>query len=278
MKDLNNKYRKKLWDIHRKADFICKPRDLKIKEKLNDSWIIDMDDPIITIPERKLSYSFMFGEAAWMLEGKNDVESVAKYVDGIKRFSDDGVTFFGAYGPKIITQTSYVVDTIIKDNDTRQAVINIWRENPRSSKDIPCTLSLQFILREASDELWLHTIATMRSNDAWLGTPYDTFNFSAISFYIVCCLNFRGLKCKLGSLNIQAGSRHIYETDFDKLDSIFQSTYYDESRVSFNKLIDKYKVRPNYFISILREMADVKGTELRQHGMLDERLKYLIYG
>ena len=32
----------------------------------------------------------------------------------IKRFSDDGVTFFGAYGPKIITQTSYVVDTIIK--------------------------------------------------------------------------------------------------------------------------------------------------------------------
>jgi len=278
MKDLNNQYRKKLWTIYRKPDFICKPRDLNIKEKLNDSWIVDMDDPIITIPERKLSYSFMFGEAAWMLEGKNDVESVAKYVDGIKRFSDDGITFFGAYGPKIITQTSYVVDTIIKDNDTRQAVINIWRENPRSSKDIPCTLSLQFILREASDELWLHTIATMRSNDAWLGTPYDTFNFSAISFYIVCCLNFRGLKCKLGSLNIQAGSRHIYETDFDKLDSIFQSTYHDESRISFNKLINKYKVNPKKFISILREMADVTGTELRQHGMLDERLKYLYYG
>tara|TARA_A100001011_G_scaffold396862_1_gene496131 strand:- start:423 stop:1259 length:837 start_codon:yes stop_codon:yes gene_type:complete len=278
MKNLNNQYRKKLWNIYRKPDFICKPRDLKIKEKLNDSWIIDMDDPIITIPERKLSYSFMFGEAAWMLEGKNDVESVAKYVDGIKRFSDDGITFFGAYGPKIITQVSYVVNTIQKDLDTRQAVINIWRENPRSSKDIPCTLSLQFILREASDELWLHTIATMRSNDAWLGTPYDTFNFSAISFYIVCRLNYIGLKCKLGTLNIQAGSRHIYETDFNKLDSIFQSTYHDESRVSFNKLIDKYKVRPNYFISILREMADVTGTELRQHGMLDERLKYLTHG
>ena len=57
-------------------------------------------------------------------------------------------------------------------------IINIWRENPRSSKDIPCTLSLQFFLREASDQLWLHTIATMRSNDAWLGVPYDTFNFN----------------------------------------------------------------------------------------------------
>jgi thymidylate synthase len=256
MKDINLKYKKKLLEIYNQPDFICKPRGLKITEKLNNSWIIDMDDPIITLPERKLSYSFMFGEAAWMLEGRNDVESVSKYVDGVKRFSDDGVTFFGAYGPKIITQTSYVVDTLIKDNDSRQGVLNIWRENPRSSKDIPCTLSLQFFLREASDNLWLHTIATMRSNDAWLGTPYDTFNFSAISFYIACCLNFRGLKCKLGSLNIQAGSRHIYENDFKKLDTIFNSNYHDESELSFNSLIEKYKDSPKKFISNLREAAD----------------------
>lgn len=256
MKDINLQYKKKLWDVFRQPDFICKPRGLKITEKLNDSWIIDMDDPIITLPERKLSYSFMFGEAAWMLEGRNDVESVSKYVDGVKRFSDDGVTFFGAYGPKIITQTSYVVDTLIKDNDSRQAVLNIWRENPRSSKDIPCTLSLQFFLREASDDLWLHTVATMRSNDAWLGTPYDTFNFSAISFYIACCLNFRELKCKVGSLNIQAGSRHIYETDFKKLDNLFTSHYDDKPEISFNKLIDKYKNSPKKFIENLREAAD----------------------
>ena len=256
MKDINLKYKKKLWEIYNQPDFICKPRGLKITEKLNNSWIIDMDDPIITLPERKLSYSFMFGEAAWMLEGRNDVESVSKYVDGVKRFSDDGVTFFGAYGPKIITQTSYVVDTLIKDNDSRQGVLNIWRENPRSSKDIPCTLSLQFFLREASDNLWLHTVATMRSNDAWLGTPYDTFNFSAISFYIAYCLNFRGLKCKLGSLNIQAGSRHIYENDFKKLDTIFNSNYHDESELSFNSLIEKYKDSPKKFISNLREAAD----------------------
>jgi len=256
MKDINLQYKKKLWDVYRHPDFVCKPRGLKITEKINDSWIIDMDDPIITLPERKLSYSFMFGEAAWMLEGRNDVESVSKYVDGVKRFSDDGVTFFGAYGPKIITQTSYVVDTLIKDNDSRQAVLNIWRENPRSSKDIPCTLSLQFFLREASDDLWLHTVATMRSNDAWLGTPYDTFNFSAISFWIALHLNRNGIKCKVGSLNIQAGSRHIYETDFKKLDSLFTSNYDDKPEISFNKLINKYENNPKKFIENLREAAD----------------------
>ena len=267
-----------LWDVYRQPDFICKPRDLKISEKINHTWKIDMDDPIITLPERKLSYPFMFGEATWMLQGKNDVESVSKYVGGIKRFSDDGVTFFGAYGPKIITQTSYVVDTLIKDNDSRQAVLSIWRENPRSSKDIPCTLTLQFFLREASDDLWLHTIANMRSNDAWLGVPYDTFNFSAISFYIACCLNLRGLKCKLGELTIQAGSRHIYETDYEKLDNIFTSNFDDKPEISLNKLIDKYSKSPKKFIDILQEMADLEGTEVRPNGMLSERLNYLLYG
>jgi len=278
MKDINLRYKKMLWDVYRQPDFICKPRDLKISEKINHTWKVDMDDPIITLPERKLSYPFMFGEATWMLQGKNDVESVSKYVGGIKRFSDDGVTFFGAYGPKIITQTSYVVDTLIKDNDSRQAVISIWRENPRSSKDIPCTLTLQFFLREASDELWLHTIANMRSNDAWLGVPYDTFNFSAISFYIACCLGFRGLKCKLGELTIQAGSRHIYETDYKKLDDIFTSHFHDDSEISLNKLIDKYSKSPKKFIDILQEMADLEGTEFRPNGMLSERLNYLLYG
>ena len=256
MKDINLQYKKKLWDVFRQPDFVCKPRGLKITEKLNDSWIIDMDDPIITLPERKLSYSFMFGEAAWMLEGRNDVESVSKYVDGVKRFSDDGETFFGAYGPKILTQWSYVIKTLVTDRDSRQAVINIWRENPRSSKDIPCTLSLQFFLREASDELWLHTVATMRSNDVWLGTPYDTFNFSAISFWIALHLNRNGIKCKVGSLNIQAGSRHIYETDFKKLDSLFTSNYDDKPEISFNKLINKYENNPKKFIENLREAAD----------------------
>ena len=278
MKETNIRYKSMLWTVYKQSDFICQPRGMKIKEKLNHSFKIGMEDPIITIPERKLSYSFMFGEAAWMLSGRNDVASVAKYIDGVKRFSDDGVTFFGAYGPKIITQTSYIVDTLIKDKDSRQAVMNIWRENPRSSKDIPCTLSLQFFLREANDELWLHTIATMRSNDAWLGTPYDTFNFSAISFFIICHLNKVGIKCKLGELNIQAGSRHIYEYDFGNLNNIFTSLYKDEPIINLNNLIEKYKKNPSKFIDILWEMADVTGNELRPNGLLSERLDFLKYG
>jgi len=257
MKDINTKYRKKLWEIHSTPEFVTQPRNLKIAEVLNDSWTIDMDDPIITLADRKLGYDFMFGEAVWMLQGRNDVAGVYKYANGIKRFSDNGITFFGAYGPKIIDQLPYVLDILEKDQDTRQGVLNIWRENPRSSKDIPCTLSLQFFLRKTSDDLWLHTIATMRSNDIWLGTPYDSFNFSAISFYLVLLLNSRGIKCKLGKLNIQAGSRHLYESDFKKVDRVLLSKEIEDfPKFSFNNLIDIYKDQPEQFIPTLERAAN----------------------
>jgi hypothetical protein len=58
MKQINNKYRKKIWEIYQTPEFVTKPRGMKIAEVLNDSWIIDMDDPIITLKERKLSYDF----------------------------------------------------------------------------------------------------------------------------------------------------------------------------------------------------------------------------
>ena len=257
MKQINNKYRKKIWEIYQTPEFVTKPRGMKIAEVLNDSWIIDMDDPIITLKERKLSYDFMFGEAAWMLRGKNDVATVSKYAGAITRFSDNGITFFGAYGPKIIDQLPYVLDILQKDQDTRQAVLNIWRENPRSSKDIPCTLSLQFFLRELGDTLWLHTTATMRSNDIWLGTPYDSFNFSAISFYLACLLNNKNINCKLGRLNIQAGSRHLYETDFKKIDAVIKGEeLIDFPKFSFNDLIPLYKKRPDKIIPNLERAAD----------------------
>jgi len=256
---INSDYKKKIWTIYHQPEFVTKPRGLKIAEILNDSWTVDMDNPIITIADRKLSYDFMFGEAAWMLRGKNDVATVEKYAGAIKRFSDNGITFFGAYGPKIIDQLPYVLDILEKDQDTRQAVLNIWRENPRSSKDIPCTLSLQFFLRKASDTLWLHTVATMRSNDIYLGTPYDSFNFSAISFYLALLLNERGIECKLGKLNIQAGSRHLYETDFKKVDDILTSDDIDDfPDFSFNDLIlfDIYKGKVDKFIPTLERAAN----------------------
>lgn len=193
------------------------PRGKKVYECLCFSSVVGMRNPIIRHPLRKLGYKFMAAEAAWILSGDDRVSSISPYSKHISDFSDDGETFFGAYGPKVYAQLPYVVEVLAMDQDSRQAVINIWRENPPASKDIPCTLSLQFLIRGGE----LHCVATMRSSDLWLGHPYDTFNFSAISFAVLLELrNLWDVRVELGRLYLTAGSKHIYETNLEAVGEI----------------------------------------------------------
>lgn len=158
----------------------------------------------------------MIAESYWILTGDNRVSTISYYSKQIKEFSDDGLHFAGAYGPKVVAQFPFILDAFREDPQTRQAVINIWRESPRSSRDIPCTLSLQFVYRSNR----LHCIATMRSSDIWLGWVYDVFNFSMISAYVLECLKKINPmlfgSAKLGNLYLTAGSQHLYEDDFEK--------------------------------------------------------------
>ena len=82
-------------------------------ELISNQSIIDMNYPIVTIPERKLNYKFMFGEAEWILSGSNNVKHISKYMKAISKFSDNGITFRGAYGPKIVDQLDYVVCSLL---------------------------------------------------------------------------------------------------------------------------------------------------------------------
>lgn len=192
-------------------------RGLMFKELRHHATVFDMKDPIITIPERELGYKFMPAEAYWILTGDNRVETIAPYSKAISQFSDDGRFFDGAYGPMVVQQLRYVVECLANDPGSRQAVIDIWRPNPRPSKDIPCTLSLQFMIRQHQ----LHCVATMRSSDIWLGWVYDCFNFTSIAFYILEMLakDYKRFY-ELGMCCITAGSQHIYNRDLEKATKI----------------------------------------------------------
>lgn len=56
----------------------------------------------------------------------------------------------------------------------------------------------------------------MRSNDLWLGFPYDVFNFSMLSHLICCRLNDGKADgyVEPGAMHHTAASRHIYEEHF----------------------------------------------------------------
>lgn len=213
MNKANSIYKKLLNDVNEYYDTISEPRGMKVKEVINGHYSFPMP-AYISMPSRKVNKSFMFAEAAWIISGSNRLEDIRKYMAVYERFSDDNVFLRGAYGPKVIDQLGYVVDSIVKDNDTRQAVMTIWRERPGLSKDIPCTVAAQFLLRDGK----LHSVFTMRSNDAVLGVTYDIFTFSMISLSVLLLLRARGLEnVSLGDLHVNAGSLHVYEQHFEKI-------------------------------------------------------------
>lgn len=122
------------------------------------------------------------------------------------RFENDGI-LHGAYGARSHGQLGQIVRLIQRDPDTRQAVITLYdsgRDLNRDRLDIPCTLSLHFMLRGGALELRV----TMRSNDAWLGMPYDFTQFAIVQATVA-----QALGASVGPYTHSVGSLHIYEQD-----------------------------------------------------------------
>jgi len=216
--------------------YISSPRGMEVHERLGDGYGPIPMPAYIDLEERKVNADFMFAEAAWIISGSNRLEDLTDTMKSYANYSDDGITLSGAYGPKVIDQFRYVVDSIENDNDTRQAVMNIWRERPGPSKDIPCTLSMQFILRkDENDNNRLNSVVTMRSNDIVLGYTYDVFSFSMVANAVRLQLQERGIDIPLdedgnfGDLFVNPGSLHIYERHYDKVDEWASTTDRDRA-------------------------------------------------
>lgn len=190
------------------------PRGQPTLELLQHTIAVDLELPVVVAPTRRVSERFLGAEAYWILSGDDRVETIAPFNKHITQFSDDGERFFGAYGPKVLGQLDYVVGKLAEDPDTRQAGLTLWRENPPTTKDVPCTIAMFFNLRDGR----LNAHVFMRSSDVWLGVPYDVFNFSMVAMLVLCRLN--KARCETsddelpmvvpGALYLTAASRHLY--------------------------------------------------------------------
>ncbi len=193
-------------------------------ELIGTQSIWPMKHPLVAVKNRQLGYRFAFSEAFWICSGSNMLTGLPVGSNVLSKFSDNGTSLFGAYGPKLSQQIDHVVDTLTGDPFSRQAVINIWRENPQQSKDIPCTLSWQFLIRVHGKLPTLDVVSTMRSSDAWLGVPYDVFTVSQVACQVALRLRARiDSHCSAynaaadltpGNVILTAGSQHLYMEDF----------------------------------------------------------------
>lgn len=164
---------------------------------------------------RKMSMQYAIGELLWYNSKNPKYSAINPYSKYWSNISDDGETVNSNYGycihSKYFDQWEMIKKLLKENPNSRQAVIHI--KEPRDivsnpTKDLNCTLTLQFILRDNK----LHLITTMRSNDIWLGLPYDLFNFTCMQIQLAMELNV-----EIGYYYHNAASLHLYKRDVSKL-------------------------------------------------------------
>lgn len=247
------------------SGLLVAPRGKLTRELPQRTISVNMQAPVLRVSRRQLNYRFMAAEAFWILSGSDRVADIAPYNSRIAEFSDDGETFFGAYGPKIIDQLPFVIAKLQEDPMSRQAGLTIWREKPRATKDVPCTVAIFFSIRDGK----LNCHVFMRSSDLWLGLPYDTFNFSMLSHYLCGLLNEAAPSSdpvQPGVLHLTAASSHLYETNFEDA----KACVTDWNPLPQPVTPMSFWMNAQHLLGHLRDLRDVKpGSHLRWWEQLD---------
>lgn len=195
-------------------------RGLKTKEVVMAH--IELLDPrarIVTQKGRDLDMRYCVGELCYFLAGRTDLASIYHYSKFWAKVSDDGKTVNSAYGYRLFnaknmhdyTQLDYIVEVLIADPSSRKAVMPIYdRQDAHDSRDNPCTMFLQFLIRD--NALQCHVF--MRSNDVWLGLPYDIAFFTLVQEIVYMKLTRYVSNLTLGHYFHNAISMHAYENNW----------------------------------------------------------------
>lgn len=183
------------------------------KELLNSGFtLLDITD---NVPTARTGYSvaYMLGELTWYFRGREDVEFISKFSSFWKHISDDGVTNRSAYGAIVFNrygfdQVKQVVDTLKRNPYSRRAIINFNVPNRErfETKDEICTIALVFELRDGK----LDCTGIMRSNDVWLGTPYDVVFFTELQKHIANELGVGYGKYTHFAVSLHAYAKDVY--------------------------------------------------------------------
>lgn len=190
-------------------DQVVSPRGIKVQERTAVTIKVENGlENVLVNSSRDLNYRIMVSEWLWIALGRADLAPLLRYNKRMAEFSDNSISLYGAYGQRLGAQLRGAEQKLAKDPDTRQACAVIWNSEDvfSSSKDIPCTLSLQWLIRQEK----LNCIVSMRSSDVWLGLPYDFFVFSQLTNMLAA-----RLKVPVGWLCMHLGSSHLYETNIE---------------------------------------------------------------
>jgi thymidylate synthase len=190
------------------------PRGLPTREVLGAHLVLSaprrrlVDVP----PVRVLNPAFAVAEAVWILAG-SDSDWIFRFNARLAQFAD-GRVLRGAYGPRLrrwagrVDQLDQVRRLLTAEPSSRRAVVQLFDPvlDFAGHRDVPCTIGYRFSIR--AGRLHMHT--TMRSQDLWLGLPYDVFAATVLQELLAGWLGV-----ELGSYYHHVDSLHLYDQDLD---------------------------------------------------------------
>ena len=207
-----------LWELIDGGAMVA-PRGFPIREtRWSQFTVLDPLSFPVSVQGRDFRHVIGVLEALSLVGQFNVPELFTKRVGNFAKFMDDGV-FHGAYATRAHGALGDLVSLLKRDPDTRQGVISVFdssRDLDRQKKDIPCTIALHFMRRESELEM----NAIMRSNDIWLGTPYDFTQFAVLQASVAQAVGVRP-----GTYVHSASSLHLYERDLEAAEKVSRETH-----------------------------------------------------
>lgn len=192
--------------------------------------VLELSNPLARLSrtETKGTVFSCLGETLWYLAKSNELGFIKHYLRRYDEFAEPDGTVHGAYGPRLfsmrgkVDQVRNVIELLQRKPSSRKAVIQLFNAEDllRDYKDIPCTCTLQFFVRDRE----LDAVVHMRSNDAYIGLPHDVFAFTFLQELIA-----RTLGLEVGVYKHLVGSLHIYHTDKAKVKKFVREGY--QSRI-----------------------------------------------
>lgn len=242
-----------------------KPRNLKIIELRNVTLkLTNPENNIVNTKERKISLKYLLAEWFWYVSGDTSVNFIGKYAPFWRQITNPDGTLNSNYGYYMFkqplnehdssySQFDYVVNTLTNDKDSRQAVVNVNNVSHKvfGIKDFPCTVFMQFFIRNNALEMTV----CMRSTDLVLGYCNDVFQFTLFQYLVYNKLKNRYLDLKMGNFTLFTSSLHIYEKHFNmarevmasnrkrspRKDDINLSTLYSVNGLTYEYFCEKMK-------------------------------------
>lgn len=270
--DINDTYRKVCRDLLEKGELVKGGHTTRgdYYELTNYMFTInDISNDYISLKTRDASYNYLIGELLWYWQGRNDLKFIRHFSKFWDKISDDGETSNSAYGYLLkekhgFDQIETIIDLLESDPTSRRAIINfnVPNKDVKITKDEICTICLNFRVKNNK----LDCTCVMRSNDIIFGLTYDLSYFILLQKYIADRLNL-----EYGSYTHIAFSMHVYERDFDLVNSIaYGSSDKKDDRLFIDILLNNESMIKKYIDYIDNEWTsrDDFNNMLREDGIL----------